>query len=466
VADFNGDGHPDVMTMRSQWHSGFLYTPDVFLGDGHGGFTDATGSIYSGAPPQTMGPGTAVVADFNGDGRPDVFVPDFGPDLAAQGYRNTLILSAPGGKLVDATRNLPAQIDTTQVDATATAAVADVNGDGAPDLFIGEIGGERDNGILLNDGHGRFVREQNAIPQELLGPCSVILSAAFADVNGDGSPDLIEGGGTNPCQAVPTAVLLNDGHGRFPTLSRLPMPPFGFDTPLDIEAGDLNGDGAPDLVIGWSKQTFTGLWLQIDINDGHGNFTDETASRLPPQADNHAGVFYHWIRLVDLNQDGRPDIATSLASGGLDTDPYFINDGTGVFTPLPNSLGHGPVDTYALGELGGGRDLDMIYGGDPTILFTQTTAQPPGTLYVTAGPANYLSFINESGGSVRKPRSGFHKLIMWNRSASGTIRLKGPGVNYSDSATGVSETYVTLARRSTYTLTSPTRRITFHTTRR
>lgn len=69
IADFNGDGLPDVLATRGQWHSGTLYTPVVFVNNGHGGFTDETSSIYSGAPPLTMDPRRVFVADFNGDGR-------------------------------------------------------------------------------------------------------------------------------------------------------------------------------------------------------------------------------------------------------------------------------------------------------------------------------------------------------------------------------------------------------------
>ena len=99
MADFNGDGHQDILIAHPDSHDAqHTFPVTILLGDGHGGFTDGTGSIFAGDVPRTQYPRQIVIADFNGDHRPDMFIADTGDDNPPfPGYQNTLILSAPGG---------------------------------------------------------------------------------------------------------------------------------------------------------------------------------------------------------------------------------------------------------------------------------------------------------------------------------------------------------------------------------
>jgi hypothetical protein len=416
-----------------------------------------------------MDPRRVIVADFNRDGRPDVFIADQGTDLPdSPGHQNTLILSAAGGKLVDATQNLPQQDDYTHA-----AAVADVNGDGAPDIFVGQIGGSVPSEIQLNDGWGRFSVEANGIPDDLADPhaCHVIHAAAFADVDGNGTQDLVIGSGYNACNPLRTGVLLNDGHGRFPVLTQqFPQPPFGFNQPSEIATGDLNGDGRPDIVIAYTKEAWIGRWLQVLINDGHGHFTDETATRLPVQGNNQLG-WVKWVRLVDVNGDGQLDIATSIQPTGPPwtvRSPYFLNDGSGHFISLPDNLGLPPIDTYALLDTGGEPGLDVVYARDPDIWLTRTRP-PTGTrLYATIGPNTQPSLQLESGLHAQLVRAGHHEIVVWDRSPTDGLRLHGPGINKSTTKpyTGVTYWNLDLKPHSRFALASvanPSHRNTFRT---
>lgn len=68
VADFNGDGHQDILITRNSQDAQHSYPVTVLLGDGKGNFTDGTGMIFEGEVPQTQFARQIVIADFNGDG--------------------------------------------------------------------------------------------------------------------------------------------------------------------------------------------------------------------------------------------------------------------------------------------------------------------------------------------------------------------------------------------------------------
>jgi len=137
-ADFNDDGWPDVILARAFWQSTETFELDVLLNDGGGNLVLGTSEVFSGTVPSVRDARELVLADFNGDDRPDMFFADQGMDAPPNpGYQNTLVLSAPGGKLVDATDNLPQQNDMSH-----SAATADIDGDQDIDLYIGNTWGQ------------------------------------------------------------------------------------------------------------------------------------------------------------------------------------------------------------------------------------------------------------------------------------------------------------------------------------
>ena len=233
-----------------------------------------TSEVISGDIPKVMEPREIVLDDFNGDDRVDIFIADQGKDADPwPGYQNTLILSAPGGKMVDASKNLPQQSDQTH-----SATTADIDGDGDNDLFIGNLGG---GGVApqiwLNDGTGIFTIANGILPNEQTDLMkNWYTTCLFSDINNDEYPDLILGQGDINRESH---VLINDGTGHF-TRVETSLPPSFFapeQCPVDIKAGDIDEDDLMDLLIVNTRNSFYGWYIQVLINNGDGTFRDETA---------------------------------------------------------------------------------------------------------------------------------------------------------------------------------------------
>jgi hypothetical protein len=377
VADLNGDKHPDILLTAIK-NSGTSEQPvTVLVNDGHGGFTNQTRTLFTNDVPVTLNSSTLLVADFNSDGRPDVFIADWGNDAPPfPGAQNRLILSAPGGHLVDATANLPQASD-----LSGSACAADVNGDGHMDIYVSNLfGGDGSPPrLLLGDGTGHFT-VSTGLDAGLTNPNfnqNRYTQCALADVNGDGSPDLVLG-------AIKTNdnsdVFLNDGAGDFRFLpNALPAKPL--EPSADAQgfvATDINHDGHLDLLIPFTHSTYIGAWIQVLIGNGDGTFRDETQTRLP-QTDSQRGTVISSVELVDLNHDGNPDFGAHFGNSNTDPPLFFTSDANGVFH-VAGSLGL-PTGIWALADVNGDGRLDAVFA-NPTGNSVSVALQP--------GPARAL----------------------------------------------------------------------------
>ena len=406
VADFNGDGHQDILIARSSTDAQHTFPVTVLLGDGTGKFTNGTSAVFEGDVPRTQVPRQIVVADFNGDHRPDVFIADTGDDHDPwPGYQNTLILSAPGGKLVDATANLP-QV----ADYTHSAAAADVNGDGTTDLYLGNIGGLNNvpPEILLNDGTGHFTIAYGLLPaaQTDLG-LNTYTGSAFADVNGDGHPDLVLAGDDSTPQSL---VLLNDGSGHFSVLpGALPAKPFGPDAiGLDPTQVDINGDGYPDLVIGYTKGNpfYVGRWIQVLINNGDGTFRDETATRLPQSDNSDSWPVFFYPR--DLEHNGRMGLGVQTNGDGNLAPQLYLLGQNGDFQP-GRSVGVGVQAWTFIDPKGDGSNdiVGVTYNGAVWLwpeLHQTSKPSPPTLSHLQLAPTAFRAA--RSGASIARATTG------------------------------------------------------------
>ena len=189
--------------------------------------------------------------------------------------------------------------------------IADVNGDGFPDLLVGSAAGGGEILVYLGKGHGDFsspiVLQYGAIP----------LDIAVADVNGDGKADIIVANGPN--QTV--SIMLGDGTGHFGQPSNVT-----FSLPVwRAVAGDVNGDGKIDLAVFGQDQTSNNNpeMIFICLGDGHGGFTQVS------QVNAGSGSTVLDYVLADFNEDKKLDLA--FIAGNAKGVGVALGDGAGNF---------------------------------------------------------------------------------------------------------------------------------------
>jgi uncharacterized protein (TIGR03437 family) len=220
VADFNSDGKPDV-GAASPTGGGVA----LFAGNGNGGFQT----------PQTIPVTRAQAAasgDFNDDGKPDLIVTNGIIDLATPGSLAVLLGKGDGTFQSSANIALPGPLL-----FTVAPAVADLNGDGKMDVIVPIFdGGQTKIVVLLGNGDGTF---QGPIATESNTATTMI---SVADLDGDGKPDLLLG---SCCGLTEAGYLPGNGDGTFQAELQFPSGP----DPSGIAVADFSGDGRPDLAI-------------------------------------------------------------------------------------------------------------------------------------------------------------------------------------------------------------------------
>jgi hypothetical protein len=237
IADVNGDGRPDILVANSCSDANCDGAVGVLLGNGDGTFQAAV----------TLGSGGRVavsiqVADVNHDGKPDLLVANDCAGSCSTIKGGVAVMLGNG----DGTFQAATSYDSGGIHANSVS-VADVNGDGNADLQVSNLV-PNTVGVLLGNGDGTF---QPAVTysSDPGSPASVVVSVGVADVNGDGKPDLLVvnqsiGGDGNNGGSV--AVLLGNGDGTF--RAAVNYLSGGYQT-LRIAIGDVNGDGRPDVLL-------------------------------------------------------------------------------------------------------------------------------------------------------------------------------------------------------------------------
>lgn len=317
-----------------------------------------SGKLYM---PEIMGPGVAL-ADFDGDGKLDVFLVQGGP-LAADsagprppgaGHRLFRNDSRPGkdGRLILHFADVTAASGITAGCYGMGAAVGDYDGDGRPDLYVTGLGCAQ---LWHNDGpdargqvHFTDVTAKSGTANPHWG-----VSATFFDYDRDGRLDLYVGNYLNfsysakPCRtpagepdycgpvaadAVPGRLFHNRGDGTFEDVTAKSGLAAEYGPALGAVAVDLDGDGWPDLYVA-NDETPNQLWIN-QRNGTHKNVALVAGCAVGP--------------------DGRPQ-----ASMGVDAGDYDGDGREDLF--MDNLTGEGDALYRNVGVTGAGEGGDLLF---------------------------------------------------------------------------------------------------------
>lgn len=425
--DLNNDGRMDFVTAN--FTSAANQQVTVLLNSGSGTFT---GGNLRNFPASTFLI-DAAVGDFNEDGNLDVVA------CSDQNDNFSLLLGDGAG-------NLAAPINFAAGDRPTGIAVGDMNKDGNLDVLVSHSGTPDDIYVFLGNGAGGF-----AAPTILSNPTNTTYDITVADFNLD----------TNPDFAITTAgvytvqIWTGNGSGTAFTVAQTVT---SMSINPDLDARDLNGDGAMDIIAGPGyimnngSGTF-GARVALSQSDeeyatgdlnGDGNIdivtTDNNVNRANTRVylGNGAGVFTllnktemrvyaRGLEVADVNNDGMPDV---IGAGSDATDgrvDILLGDGTGYFA---NSITKYPTSTdprdMITGDFNEDGQIDValchstlnfvsVYLGNGGGKFTKTaTNHATGTF-----PADIITLDYNKDGHL--------DLAVFNQSASSITVLTGAG---------------------------------------
>jgi hypothetical protein len=337
VADFNGDGKADILVPEYMPDYDFSLT--YLQNTGTGSFNAAT-DYYSPAPPA----GEAAYgfdiasADFNGDGQPDFVLGNSGS--ASVGV--TVFLAGSGGGLQPA-------VNYGTGGALNYVATGDFNGDGKQDIVASDAV-TSEIALFLGNGSGTFQDEPGFPAASSGGAYGMVVG----DFNGDHKPDIAVLG--SPASVI---VLLNSSTGGAA----------GFEGPASyaingegwgIASADLNRDGTLDLVVTQGNSAF----VSILLGQGDGTFVSAPDFALPL-------AYPDGVAVGDLDGDGNPDIAVAIDDDAEMGIAVALGNGDGSFQDgilYPSASTLGSIQPYP----GAVRMVDINQDGKLDLVYTNS----------------------------------------------------------------------------------------------
>jgi len=377
LADVNGDGNLDIVTSSVPTQEpNYLYTSgntvNVALGDGKGNFSVARTYVGAGLSY------SLAVADFNGDGKPDVVTANGDTDSANLFLNDgTGSFGFPQG-LYMGLSNTGALLSN-----FAGPSIADLNGDGKPDVFLLGEGANSDfyATTLLNDGTGRLavpLTSDSGIPGILTNDVG---DYRLGDFRKTGHLDLVAVGGDTAFDPNGELILFIPGNGDGTFGKGTVTATTGADGEMAI--GDFNGDGKLDFVIARGTDTHT---LTPFLGNGDGTFRTGTSITFTDSNEEILRVYSG-----DFNKDGKLDVLIFASGNGYwtPTSAVWEIDGNGDGTFQAANELFTPFQPLTMADINNDGLMDIV---------RYDTFWPDG-VSETVYPAKFWNYLGQTNGT-------------------------------------------------------------------
>jgi hypothetical protein len=383
IVDMDGDGKPDMVSTSKNDQFLSVYRNKATQGildiNSFDTKKDFTLNYY-------IYPLSAVVTDIDGDGKPDVVI---GSTTNLAIFRNT---STPGNISFDA------EVDFTIIGEPAGLSVADVDGDGKPDIIaaVTTTTNKSDITIFKNSAVSGVINAASFADKIIIAANTAATNMTVSDMDTDGKPDVIL---VNTSSNTISLIRNTSASGSVTFDNKVDFTAGSL--PLVVTAGDLDGDGKPDLAVANYNDNNISVYFNTSKSGGF------TETSLASQVNFATGANPMLISIMDMDGDGKPDILTAnhddpsisifhnvSANGNITPSSFAVKQDVSLLLAGAVNLA-----AMGLGDLDGDSKPDMIILSDYFSVFHNNPQVVPAISNISpvSGPAGTMVTISGNG---------------------------------------------------------------------